>query len=226
MLAIQVAELRFATEEGVWVFDGLSFGVPREGFVWVVGPPGSGKTLLVNILLGRVRPHGGQILLLGRNIRRLSQRKFQEVRRKVGYMPERLLVLSQRTVLGNLEFKLRALGVTGEAKKEAIARALDLSGLRGHEGRKAEELSALELWRLSLALALCPECSILLADDPLRHLAQEEQDQFVSVLNRANQAGVTTLATSRDPAPLLRAGFPSGTQDARGIVFLRESVVR
>ncbi len=225
MLAIQVAELRFATEDGVLVFDGLSFGVPREGFVWVVGPAGSGKTLLLRILLGEVRPNGGQILLLGRNILRISRAKFQKLRKKVGYMPEEPNVLFGRTVLGNLQFKLRALGVGGEAAKEATERALDLAGLRGREKERPENLNPLELKCLDLALALCPDSSVLLADDPIRHLASEAQEAFISTLERVNQAGTTILATSREPEPLLRRGFlPRG--ETRAIVYLREGLAR
>ncbi|MGC8962740.1 MAG: ATP-binding cassette domain-containing protein [Candidatus Bipolaricaulaceae bacterium] len=225
MLAIQVAELRFATEEGVWVFDGLSFGVAREGFLWVVGPAGSGKTLLLRILLGEIRPHGGQILLLGRNILRISRRKFQGLRRKVGYMPEEPNALFGRTVLGNLQFKLRALGVRGEAAKEGVERALDLAGLRGREDLRPENLNPLELRCLDLALALCPDCSILLADDPLRNLTKEAKEDFLSVLERVNQAGITILATSREDETLLRRGF-SQKGGSRGLVYLREGLAR
>lgn len=225
MLAIQVAELRFATEEGVLVFDGLSFGVAREGFLWVVGPAGSGKTLLLRILLGEIRPHGGQILLLGRNILRISRRKFQELRRKVGYMPEEQNALFGRTVLGNLQFKLRALGVRGEAAKEGVERALDLAGLRGRENLRPENLNPLELKRLDLALALCPDCSILLADDPLRNLTPEAKEEFLSVLERVNQAGVTILGTSREDEELLRRGF-SQKGGSRGLVYLREGLAK
>lgn len=225
MLAIQVAELRFATEEGVLVFDGLSFGVPRDGFSWVVGPAGSGKTLLLRILLREARPKSGQILLLGRNILRISTKKFREVRRKVGYMPEEPNVLFGRTVLENLRFKLRALGVGGEAAKDAIDRALDLSGLCGREHEHPENLGTLELKALDLALALCPDCSVLLADDPLRHLTPEAQEEFISVLERVNQAGITILGTSRVDEILLRRGFaPKG--EMKAIVYLREALAK
>jgi ABC-type ATPase involved in cell division len=225
MLAIQVAELRFATEEGVLVFDGLSFGVARDGFVWVVGPAGSGKTLLLRILLGEVRPHGGQILILGRNILRLSRRKLQDLRKKIGYMPEEPSALFGRTVLGNLQFKLRALGIGAEARREAVERALDLAGLHGHENARPENLSQLELKRLELALALCPDCSILFADDPLRNLAEEAKEEILNVLERVNQAGITILATSSEDEPLLRRGFPK-RGETRALVYLRESIGR
>lgn len=217
MLAIQVSELRFATPEGVLIFDGLSFSVPRDGFVWVVGPPGSGKTLLLRIILGEVRPQGGQILLLGRNILRLSPKKVREVRRKVGFVPEEPGFLPNRSVLGNLRFKLRALGVKGEEAGEAVERALDLADLRGRENARPETLSLLEQKSLDLALALCPESSVILADDPLRGLAPEMRAAFLSVLTRVNKAGVTVLATSREVSPLSSHGFP--------LVHLREVVI-
>lgn len=225
MLALQVAELRFATEEGVLVFDRLSFGVPREGFVWVVGPAGSGKTLLLRILLGEVRPHGGQILLLGRNIRRISKKNFRELRRKVGYMPEEPDFLPHLTVLGNLGFKMRALGVKGEAATDAVERALDLAGLRSRAEVLPEHLTPLERKGLSLALALCPDCSVLFADDPLRDLDPKAQEAFLAVLERTNRVGITVLATSREAALLVRHGF-SPHPGPRAIVYLRESVAR
>lgn len=217
MLAIQVSELRFATADGVLVFDRLSFGVPREGFVWVVGPAGSGKTVLLRIILGEVRPHGGQILLLGRNILRVSPKRLREVRRKVGYMPEEPNFLPHRTVVGNLQFKMRTLGVRGEEAAEALERALDLAGLRGREDARSRDLTPLEQKSLCLALALCPASSVLLADDPLRDLDPGAQAAFLSTLARANKAGVTILATSREASPLLPYGFP--------LVYLREVVV-
>ena len=225
MLAIQVAELRFATQEGVLVFDGLSFGVVRDGFVWVVGPTGSGKTLLLRILLGEVRPHGGQILLLGRNILRLPRRKLQSLRRKIGYMPQEPHALFGRTVLGNLQFKLRALGIGAEARREAVERALDLAGLHGHETDHVENLPQLELKRLELALALCLDCSILFADDPLRNLAEGAKAEFLNVLERVNQAGITILATTSEDETLLGRGFTK-KGETRALVYLRESMGR
>ncbi|MGQ9700307.1 MAG: ATP-binding cassette domain-containing protein [Candidatus Bipolaricaulaceae bacterium] len=225
MLALQVAELRFATEEGVLVFDRLTFGVPREGFVWVVGPAGSGKTLLLRILLGEVHPHGGQILLLGRNIRRISKKNFRDLRRKVGYMPEEPNFLPQRTVLGNLMFKMRALGVRGEAVANSVDRALDLTGLRSRADARPDQLTPVERKGLSLALALCPDCSVLFADDPLRDLDPESQEAFLAILERTNRAGITVLATSREAALLMRHGF-SSHPGPRAIVYLRESVAK
>lgn len=202
--------------------ENLSFSVRRDGFVWVVGPPGSGKTLLLRILLREVRPQGGQILLLGRNILRLGSKKFHGLRKKVGYVSEEVHVLSVRTVLANLKFKLRALGVGEEAATEAIERALDLAELHGYENAYAKDLELLELKRLGLALALCPDASVLFVDDPLRGLRDSEQEALLSTLERINQAGVTILATSREAQPLLSRGFTQNSGAHRAVIYLRE----
>jgi len=224
VLAIQVSELRFVTEEGVNVFEGLSFGVPREGFVWVVGPPGSGKTLLLRILLREVQPQGGQILVLGRNVRRVSAKSFQAVRRRLGYLPEDPPILSGRTVRGHLLFKLRALGLHGEEAEDALHRALDLAELKDAAEKRGAELSLLEQKRLGLALALCPHTSLLLCDDPLRGLEPKAQEELLATLERIHQGGVTLLGTAREDALLLARGFTPEPSGKRSLVYLREPV--
>ncbi len=224
MLAVQISELRFVTEEGVVVFDGLSLSVPREGFVWVVGPSGSGKTLLLRVLLREMRPQGGQILLLGRNIRRISARSFLAVRRRVGYLPEDPPILMGRTVQGNLLFKLRALGLSGEEAADALHRALDLAEIADLAEKKGEELDLLGQKRLGLALALCQNAALVLGDDPLRGLEAPAQDKLLSTLERIQQGGVTLLCTARDDEKLLARGFSPTPGGKRALVYLREPV--
>lgn len=207
-VAIQVSELRYATDDGVLVLDGLSFGVPGDGFVLVVGPPSSGKTLLLELILREKFPQGGQILVLGRNMARLSPARARGLRRRIGYMPERSVVIERRTVRGNLEFKLRALGMRGPEAREHMARALELAGLKGEEERPASSLDDLGQRKLLLALALCPEPAVLLSDDPFRGLPVEAQDEVVGLLLGVHEVGIAVLATSRDLGIAQRHGFP------------------
>lgn len=207
-VAIQVSELRFATDDGVLVLDNLSLGLPGDGFVFVVGPPSSGKTLLLELILREKTPTGGQILVLGRNMARLSPARARELRRRIGYMPEESIVLDQRSVQGNLEFKLRAVGIVGAEAREQAARAVELAHLKGEEGTPASALDQFGQRKLILALALCPEPAVLLCDDPFRGLTREEQDELVSMLRAINEAGVAVLATARDPEIPARHGFP------------------
>ncbi|MGC9530582.1 MAG: ATP-binding cassette domain-containing protein [Candidatus Bipolaricaulaceae bacterium] len=225
-VAIQVSELRFSTEDGVLILDNLSFGVPRDGFVFVVGPPSSGKTLLLRLILRELTPTGGQILLIGRNVARLSRRKVAELRRRVGYVPEEPVVLSSRTVADNLAFKLRALGLTGEELADERDRALELAGLVGLEDQVAGELGEVDRRRLALALALCPEPTVLLCDDPFRDLPLRAQDELVQALSRVHRANTAILATTRDVNLPARHGFPAeaGEGSPWRVVRLRDGV--
>ncbi len=225
-VAIQVSEVCFSTEDGVYVLDNVSFGVPYDGFVFVVGPPASGKSLLVKLILREVLPTRGQILLLGRNVARLSPARARALRRRVGYLPEPPVVLSHRTVRGNLEYKLRVLGYRGHVADEHWDRALELTGLKELHAVRAADLSEFERRKLSLALALCPEPAVLLCDDPFRDLAPAEQDELVRILSAVNVAGIAVLATTRDPELPARHGFlPKGTTPSlRYVVALRPGV--
>jgi len=227
-IAIQVSELKFFTGDGVLVLDSLSFGVRRDGFVFVVGPPSSGKTLLVRLILRELVPAGGQILLVGRNVARLSPQKVAQLRRRVGYVPEQPAILTDRTVRDNLLFKLRALGVRGEELEEGISAALQLAGLSGLEAAPAGELPPLDRTRVALALALCPKPMVLVADDPFRHLPPGDQDRLMEVLLRIHRAGVALLVTARDEDIPRRHGFPQGvSQDSPlGVLYLRQGVSR
>jgi cell division transport system ATP-binding protein len=227
-VAIQVSELKFATEDGVLILDGISFGVPREGFVFVVGPPSSGKTVLVKLILKELRPAGGQILLSGRNVLRLTERKMLLLRRRVGYVPEDLPVLPDRTVRENLLFKLRALGYSGDELEEEMSQALELSRLVGLEGELAGDLPGLQLVRLALALALCPKPTVLIADDPFRDLGKTTSDSLMGVLSSIQNAGISLLVTTRDEELPIRHGFPDRPprgEERRGVVRLRQGVV-
>ncbi|QAA77023.1 MAG: hypothetical protein BIP78_1257 [Candidatus Bipolaricaulis sibiricus] len=226
-VAIQVSELRYATDDGVLVLDDLSLGLPGDGFVFVVGPPSSGKTLLLELILREKVPTGGQILVLGRNMARLSPVRARELRRRIGYMPEQSVVLDRRSVVGNLEFKLRALGIGGAEAREHVARAVEMAGLKGEEKTEGGSLDKLGQRKLTLALALCPEPAVLLCDDPFRDLESADQDELVQVLRGVNEAGLAVLATARDAELPARHGFPprDRTPQLQYTVQLRPGVI-
>ncbi len=219
---LQVSGLRFATGDGILVLDDVSFGVPRDGTALVVGPASSGKTVLLKLLLRELTPSGGQILMLGRNVARLSPTKVTQLRRRVGYMPEQPAILSHRTVLDNLEFKLRALATPLEEMPDLVNRALQLARLEEEDQSLAEELSPLQHKQLALASAMVTEPPLLLCDDPLRDLGTDGQETILELLHGVRSAGTALVLTARDsePARSLVQVAPQGT-----VVRLRQEAV-
>lgn len=219
-IAVQVSELRYVTDEGVAVFDGLSFSLPREGIRFVVGPPLSGKTLLLKLILRELRPTKGQILVAGKNVLRLSPRKFRAFRKHIGYLPYPPVVLEGRTVEENILFKLRALGIGGEQGEEGLQKALSLTGLEPLRDLPVEELGELQRVLLGLAVGICNDPPVLLCDDPFRDItSQVDKERLLRTLEAIRRGGISILATTREGELLRRSGVSE-----EDIVLLRPEV--
>lgn len=219
-IAIQVSELCFVTDEGVAVFEGLSFTLLRDEIKLVVGPTLSGKTLLLKLILRELYPTRGQILVAGRNILRLGPRKFARLRERIGFVPHPPVILPARTVEGNLRFKLRALGVKGERAEEGVEKALSLTGLGPLKELPAYELGEGERRILAMAVAICNDPVVLLCDDPFRGLSPADQGKVVEALRSIRTGGIASLVTTDDPRLPQRFGFPEGA-----VLTLRPGVV-
>jgi len=197
---IQVSELHFTTEDGIKVLEDVHLHVDRGDLVYLIGDAAVGKTLLLGLLAAEIPPQQGQILVHGRNVARLSREKSLRLRRQIGLLPQGFAPPS-RTVLGNLTFKLRALGDFREQAEEKALVALELVGLLRHQMTEASDLSSAERLRLGVALAVCDDPLLLLIDDLFDGLGPEDQEQICVLLERIHDRGITVLATARAPLP-------------------------
>ncbi len=220
MIMIEVSELSFYTDEGRAIFEGLRLRVEMGEWLILLGPRGSGKTTLLKLLWGELKPHRGQILVDERNVTRLSPAKLLQLRRNLGIVPEEPLILSQETVLAGLTFKLRALGLAaGEADRKA-AETLELLGLAHLASRAPRELGPVEQALVQIALAVCHDPILLLADEPCRGLEKDGVLTVLKALDRLHQRKrLTILLTAEEGIPgfgtrtvLLKDGRLEGTR--------------
>ena len=141
----------------------MSFGVRRGEYVGVVGPNGGGKSTLVRLLNGLLRPGSGGIRVLGRD----PVAEPFEVRRNVGMLfqsPDNGLVAP--FVEDDVAFGLENLGVPQKEMPGRVAGAIRAVGLEGYERREPHTLSGGEKQRVALAGLLAVEPEILLLDEP------------------------------------------------------------
>ena len=202
------------------MFEDLSFTLLRDEIKFVVGPPLSGKTLLLKLILREVEPTRGQILVAGKNILRLSPRKLYSLRKSIGFVPYPPVVLPGRTVAGNLWFKLRALGIKGEAAEEGFEKALSLTGLSGFKDVPARELDPLGKRLLALAIAVCSSPAVVLCDDIFRDLPEGSHRHLMDALEEIRNGGIALLITTSDPSLPTRLGANGGK-----VVELRPGVM-
>jgi phospholipid/cholesterol/gamma-HCH transport system ATP-binding protein len=154
--------------DGKQVLRGVSLaGAKGETFV-VMGGSGSGKTVLLRLIAGLLRPDRGQVRVFGRDIERLSEEELLPIRRRMGYVFQGAALFDSLTVLDNVAYSLREHTRMGEAEiRTRVLHVLSLVGL-GSEvlGLLPAELSGGMRKRVGIARALVSEPEVMLFDEP------------------------------------------------------------
>ncbi|MCS6903394.1 MAG: ATP-binding cassette domain-containing protein [Candidatus Bipolaricaulota bacterium] len=188
-MLVQVSELRFTTPQGQTVLEDVHLRVEHGEWVCVVGPPSSGKSLLLKLLVRECEPQRGQILVDDKNITRLRRDRLGELRRRLGIVPQAPKPL-QRTAFESLIFKLRTLGFSPDESEERAEKILELLQLENgaDDDRLIGELDAPEQKLCFLALAVCHDPVLLLFDEPFEGLSEEGAERVLDGLTRLYQS--------------------------------------
>jgi NitT/TauT family transport system ATP-binding protein len=166
-ITVDQLSVRFRTARGtVNALDNVSFEIPSRSFMTIVGPSGCGKTTLLKVLSGVLAPTAGNVKFDGQVVGR------QNVVGQVGYVFQRPLLLPWRTALENVLLTLEvARKEMSRAERLAEARRwLEITGLKGFEGRYPNELSGGMQQRVSISRALAFRPQLLLMDEPFAAL--------------------------------------------------------
>ena len=168
------------------------------------GASGCGKSTLLNIITGMLRPDTGKVLLDGKDISKLSEKKRTALRGNViGYVMQKNSLLPELTILQNLMFPAYIAGKSPDEKKaEALAERL---AIKGQLGSYPAQLSGGEYRRAMLARILMLETPIIAADEPTSNLDRESAEIVRDMLLEANQKGTTIITASHDPMLLQSA---------------------
>jgi phospholipid/cholesterol/gamma-HCH transport system ATP-binding protein len=154
--------------DGNEVLRGVSFAVQRGETLVIMGGSGSGKTVMLRLMAGLIRPSSGTIRVFGQRIDDLGEEDLLPIRRRMGYVFQGAALFDSLSVLENVAYPLREHTRLGEAEIRArVLRFLSLVGL-GPEvlGLLPSELSGGMRKRVGIARALAPEPRVLLFDEP------------------------------------------------------------
>jgi len=184
------------------VLDGLSRTFGASTFTAVVGRSGSGKTTLLHLLAGLDRPSGGDVLVQGQEIGRLSRASVAAIRREhIALVTQEPGLVSHLTALENVELGLQVRGVGGNA-----AAALTQVGLAARLDHRADRLSAGERERVAIARALAARPAILLADEPTARLDNANARAVGDLLAWfAGETGAAVICATHDEALIERS---------------------
>mgnify|MGYP001809662426 CR=1 FL=1 len=178
---------------GAKVLDGLSLSVHEGDFLAVLGPNGGGKTTLLKVMLGLVRPTSGSVTVFGKEPGRAGGR--------IGYVPQRLdfdrtfpISAMEVVLMGRLARK-RLLQRYGREDRQKALEALETTGLASLAQRRIGALSGGELQRVLIARALAGEPELLLLDEPTASVDPEMKTTIYDLLDQLKKSHTIVLVT-------------------------------
>jgi cell division transport system ATP-binding protein len=183
---------------GMYALRDLNLHVDKGEFAFLTGPSGAGKSTLLRLLLLEERPTGGEVIVGGRNLARLSRDEIQTYRRTVGFVFQDFKLIPTKTVFENVSFVMRVLGQPIEQQRRATYQVLKWVGLQHRLNALPEELSGGEQQRVAIARALVNEPHLVLADEPTGNLDPDLSLEIMNLFRDMNARGTTVLVATHD----------------------------
>lgn len=182
------------------VLDGVTFQIGAGETVGIVGRSGCGKSVLLKILIGLLKPEAGKVVVDGEDITRMTERQLLKVRRKFGMLFQGAALFDSMTVAENVGFALRRNGNFSEEEiRRRVAEVLELVDLPGVENKKPAELSGGMKKRVGLARAIVYQPQIVLYDEPTTGLDPIVADSIDQLIVRVcSQLRVTSIVVTHD----------------------------
>ncbi len=188
------------------VLKGVSLAAGRGETLVVIGGSGCGKTVLLKLLIGLLKPDSGEILIDGQDITRLGEHRMRILRRRFGMLFQGSALFDSLTVGENVGFALREHTKLPEEKvREKVLEKLSLVGLSGVEEKYPAELSGGMKKRVGLARAIALEPEILLYDEPTTGLDPVMADVINDLIVKMKETlKVTTVVATHDMRSVFR----------------------
>ena len=203
---------------GVYALKDLSLRVEKGEFVFLTGPSGAGKSTLLRLLLRQDVPSEGEMIVGGRNLAALTPGQVQSYRRSLGFVFQDFKLLQRKTVLENVAFVPRVLGMEPSQQQRRAFQVLKWVGLQHRMNAYPRELSGGEQQRIAIARALVNDPVVILADEPTGNLDPDLSLEIMNLLREVNARGTTVLVATHDRELIRRVGRRALTLDHGRIV--------
>jgi putative ABC transport system ATP-binding protein len=179
----------------------VDISICKGEFVALMGPSGSGKSTLLHLIAAMDKVTGGEITVLGENLRQLSDRAIAHWRNEhVGFIFQSFNLIPVLTALENVELPLKLTNLTKKERLEHARTALTLVGLGDRLKHYPRQLSGGQEQRVAIARAIVTDPALILADEPTGNLDAASADEVLSLLSRLNKEfGKTIIMVTHDP---------------------------
>ena len=183
----------------VQIIRGISFDVPSQQFVAIMGPSGSGKSTLLGLIAGLDAPTSGSVIVDGVDITALREDELAQLRgQKLGFVFQSYHLIPTLTAIENVMLPMEFSGASNGATARA-QHLLESVGLMDRRDHYPAQLSGGEQQRVALARAFMMKPAVLLADEPTGNLDSENGRHVLELLIRLNQEeGATLVLVTHD----------------------------
>lgn len=181
------------------VLKDLNVAVSEKEFIYLIGKTGSGKSSFLKMLYGELPLAEGEGKVAGFDLKKLRKKEIPLLRRKIGIVFQDFQLLTDRSVMKNLHFVMRATG--WKKRKNMDERGLEvlkMVGVADKAKRMPHELSGGEQQRVAIARALINNPEIILADEPTGNLDPETSEEIMKLLIAIANEGTSLLMATHD----------------------------
>lgn len=175
--------------------------IHRGEFVALMGPSGSGKSTLLHLIAAMDRPTSGRIMVLGQDLRSLSDGEIARWRNAhIGFVFQTFNLIPVLTALENVELPLKLTNLSKKERIEHATTALNLVGLGDRLKHYPRQLSGGQEQRVAIARAIVTDPDLILADEPTGNLDAVSAREVLKLLTKLNQEyGKTIIMVTHDP---------------------------
>jgi phospholipid/cholesterol/gamma-HCH transport system ATP-binding protein len=165
-LAVVFDKVSFAFDDNVILRD-LSFSIPTGSMKILLGASGAGKSIVLKLILGLLRPDAGTILVNGQRVDRMAERDLLRMRGDIGMLFQESALFDSLTVAENVGYRLyEETDMPEDQVRSRVQEVLGFIGLREYIDRMPSELSGGQRRRVAIARAMVAEPNLVLLDDP------------------------------------------------------------
>lgn len=195
---IKFVDVHLAYSTSTPALRGIDLHIQKQEFTFLVGSTGGGKSSLLRCIYREIVPQNGKVFVFKKDLTKMPAREIPYLRRRIGVIFQDFLLLSQKTVYGNVSYALEVRGAPMKVLRQRVPEVLEWVGLSRKLKSYPDELSGGEQQRVCIARALVNKPDILLADEPTGNLDPKTSIEIVELLQRVNVRGTTLVVATHD----------------------------